>query len=487
MKRTWRTKKIISTVMCLLLMVMSVCMTACGSVGRTVEISRKEDSNSKEKSEKESKKTDQDDKRGGEEAEEENNEDREEYLEKEESIEDKIKRFKTNQAVNTSDKIELIVWESAGAPEEFIEKAGDYFNMMYPNIHIRYVNVQSTDANSKIVMDGPSGWGPDLFATAHNNCGVMAAGTHIEPVPDSEWNIVKEACEDSAFQGALLRAQDGTETLYGYPVSMETYALFYNKELISKSEIPQTMSELAEYIRNYDKEGTEPFLMDAGNAYYSVMFTSTADERLYGMRGNDITDTHMCSDAAVRQMADFIELSKAINKKTGEIDYKHNDSLFAAGQLEMVISGAWNIQEFRSSGVKFGITSIPSMSGASTPPYNFMGVRCMYVSSYSKHKPEAIAFAEFLMTEEMQKLRCELTYTMPVNLKVIDELENAELKAYMHGLASQVRYSYPMPNMSQSSLFWSAFASAYTNLWNGDVTDIAQELDRADQAATGKN
>lgn len=394
--------------------------------------------------------------------------------------------FKTNQEL-TDEKVELTVWESAAGPDEFIQKAGDYFTELHPNIKIKFVNVESTDANSKIVLDGPGGNGPDLFATAHNNAGVMAASASIEKIPDSEKEIVAASCTPQALQGATLNAADGSSTLYGFPVSVETAALFYNKDLIKEDEIPKTMSDMITYMNDFSKnngDDVKPFLFDAGNAYYSVMFTSNPSTHLYGENGNDIKNTYMNSEESVKQMDDFIALAKATNMKAGDIDYKHNDSLFAGGQLAMDISGAWNIKTFEESGINFGITSIPSLTGSETAPTNFMGVRCMFVSAYSKHKPEAIAFAEFLMTKEMQQLRCEITSTMPARDGIVDNIKDEKIKDYLKGIEKQIAYSYPMPNMAQASLFWTAYASAYSNIWNGEVTDVKAELDNANKSAT---
>lgn len=394
--------------------------------------------------------------------------------------------FKTAQQLTTED-ITLTVWESNSGPDEFIEAAGKCFTKLYPNIHINYVNVESTDANSKIVMDGPGGNGPDLFATAHNNMGVMAAGANIEPIPEEDVEIVKASCSASAMQGATLNSADGTSKAYGFPVSVETYALFYNKALIKEEEVPKTMADLLTYMEGFKsthKSNEQAFLFDAGNAYYSVMFTSTPTIHLYGENGDDIKKTYMNTPEAVAQMDDFVKLAKAIGQKAGDIDYKHNDALFGDGSLAMNVSGAWNIKTFEENGIDFGITAIPSLTGSDVPPSNFMGVRCMFVSAYSKHKPEAIAFAEFLMTKEMQKLRCEITSTMPARDDVLDLIDDAKIKEYMTGLNKQLAYSYPMPTMAQSSLFWKPFESAYANIWNGEVTDIQKELDTADKAAT---
>ena len=115
-----------------------------------------------------------------------------------------------------------------------------------------------------------------------------------------------------------------------------------------------------------------------------------------------------------------------------------------------------------------------------------MGVRCMFVSDYSKHKPEAVAFAEFLMTKEMQQLRCELTTTMPARDDVLDNIKDEKIKNYLSGINEQIKYSYPMPNIAQASLFWTAFGTAYANIWNGDAADVKTALSEADSAATKK-
>ena len=391
--------------------------------------------------------------------------------------------FVTNQEI-TSDDIELVVWESTNGPDKFIEKAGEYFHKIYPNITIKYENVESTNADSQIGLDGPAGNGPDLFATAHNNIGKLANNENIAAVPESEVEIVKNSCNQQALNGATLTTSDGTSTVYGYPVSTETYALFYNKDLIKEEDVPKTMEDLVTYINDNNGGGTVPFLFDAGNAYYSVMFTSTESEHLYGMDGNDMKDSHMLSDQAIQQMEDFTKLSKAINMNTKDMAYTKNDEMFKSGLLAMEVSGAWNITTFEESGINFGITSIPALTATGKPPVNFMGVRCMFVSNYSKHQAEATAFAEFLMTKEMQQLRCELTATMPARDDVLENISDEKIKTYLNGLSEQIQYSYPMPNISQASLFWQPFGSAYANIWNGKAKDVKSELQHANKSAT---
>lgn len=403
----------------------------------------------------------------------------------------KVSNFEPGVEIDTKSKIELTVWESNGGPDEFIEQAGASFTALYPNITIKYVNVESADAQTKIALDGPSGNGPDLFAAAHNIMGALVAGGYVEEVPSELTDTVKGYVIDSAAQGATLTdAKKGTSAMYGYPVSVETYALFYNKALIKESEVPKTMDDLIKYIDEYKKshnaDESRAFVMDAGNAYYSVIFTNTDENHLYGETGSDITNTYMNTDAAVKNLKTFAKLSKAVDMPSDDLATKYCDAMFKEGKAAMAITGAWNIKPFQGEKIDFGITTIPSLPGVDHPPITFEGVRCMYVSSFSKHKNEAAAFAAFLETPEMQKLRYDITGTIPAA-----DIDVDDPNGYMAGMNAQIEYSYPMPNMAQASLFWSAFGSAYSNIWNGNVADddaaILKELDAANQTATKKN
>lgn len=391
-----------------------------------------------------------------------------------------VKDFDPGIEIDTKSKIELTVWESTGGPDEFIKAAGESFTKLYPNITIKYVNVESADAQTKIALDGPGGNGPDLFAAAHNIMGALVAGGYVSEVPAGIDETVKKNVIESASKGATL---DGK--MYGYPVSVETFALFYNKDIVDEADVPKTMDDLLAYIDGFDKKDVNPFVFDAGNSYYSVLFTNTDDNHLYGMNGDDITQTCMNTDEAVKQMQTFVKLSKAVNMPTEDISTKYCDAMFLEGKAAMTISGAWNIKTFEESGINFGITTIPSLPDTDHPAISFQGVRCMYASAFSNHPNEAAAFAEFLTTPEMQKLRYDLTTTLPAaDIEIDDE------KGYIAGMNEQLKYSYPMPNISQASLFWSAFNSAYANIWNGEVgnddASVLSELDKANQTATKK-
>lgn len=366
----------------------------------------------------------------------------------------------------TTDNITLKVWESTEGPDKFIEQAGEAFAELYPNITIEFVNVELGDSSGQIALDGPAGVGADLFAAPHDKLGELVSGGHVLPTVDAD-TVSAEVL--AACQQALT--YDGT--MYGYPVSAETYALFYNKDLIAEEDVPTTFEDVATYAAENTSGDNYGFLMDVGNIYYSIIFTTSDDNRLFGPDGTDTSNTNINSEASVKGMEFFHSLRESIDVPATDLTTSVCDSAFASGNAAMFITGLWNVTVFEDAGVDFGVTTLPSLPGNDTPAASFSGTRAMFVSAYSDYPEEAAAFAEFLLTEEMQQLRFELTGSLP-------SIECEVDSPYVSGFLAQLDYAFPMPSVPQMTAFWDTMNAASANIWDG--ADVQTELDAANTA-----
>lgn len=364
--------------------------------------------------------------------------------------------------------VTLTVWESTGGPDEFIKQAGEAFTKLYPHIKINYVNVELGDSTTQIAWDGPAGVGPDLFAAPHDKLGELVVGGHVLPTadPDEVGAKVLESCRDALTYDGVM---------YGYPVSAETYALFYNKALISEDEVPTTWEELKEFCRAFNKAnpGSYGFLMDVGNGYYTIIFTTSQGNRLFGPDGTDTTNTNINSPASVEGMKFFQSLREILDVPAADLTTSICDSVFMSGGAAMYITGLWNVANFENAGLDFGVAPLPALPGNDTPPASFSGTRAMFVSAYSENYEEAELFAKFLISEEMQRLRFDITGTLPA---IALEVESP----YIEGFLTQLEYAFPMPSIPQMSAYWSAMNAASANIWDG--ADVQAELDAANSA-----
>ena len=369
----------------------------------------------------------------------------------------------------SEDNIVLTVWESADGPDTFIKKASEEFSKKYPNIKINFVNVDSHDAAQQIAIDGPAGVGADVFAANLDKLESLVIGNHILPVANPN-NIEKSLLAASKL-GSKYNG-----IMYAYPIAAETYALYYNKALISEEEVPKTWEDLATWSAEFTKKNPEKygFAMYVGNAYYTIIFASGYGNRLFGESGTDYTSSYLNTPEAIKGMEVFQNLRKVgIDVPSSSFSNSKVDVAFTSGNAAMAISGPWNIQPYANAGINYGVAPLPSMPGETTPSASFAGVRNMYVSAYTDYPEEAALFAEFLLSEEMQKLRYEITGALPAVKVDLDD-------SVAQGFLKQLDYAYPLRYGSYMDKFWKIFDDASAKIWDG--ADVKTELDAADAA-----
>ena len=377
----------------------------------------------------------------------------------------------TAQGPAKVEKVELVVWESTNGPDEFIRQAGEAYTKQYPNVTIKFVNVELGDSVNQIALDGPANVGPDLFAAPHDRLGELVTNGHILPTANP-------ASVSAKLLGACLMATTYNGVQYGYPVSAETYALYYNKDLINEGEVPKTWDAMLTYMKNFKIQGKYPFVMDVGNAYYSILFTTEGGNRLFGPSGTDTRNTNLNSPAAVSGMQFFQSIRQILNVPAADINTSVADGSFQAGNAAMHISGPWNVMNFVNAGLNIGIAPLPSLPGETSPAASFSGTRVMFVSAYSNHPDQANDFGAFLMTPEMQQLRANITNTLPA-------VDTPISNPYAAGFVEQLKYAFPMPSIPPMAKFWDAMNAASANIWNG--ADVKKELDACNAVIIATN
>lgn len=364
--------------------------------------------------------------------------------------------------------VNLKVWESDKGPDKFIQEAGAAYTKANPNVTVEYVHVELGDAAGQIALDGPAGVGPDLFAAPHDKLGELVNSGHVAPTvnPDKVKKQVLGACGQAlTYEGKM----------YGYPVSAETYALFYNKDLIAEKDVPKTWEDLEKWTKEFNaaNPGKYGFIMDVGSSYYTILFTTSSGNRLFGPSGTDTTSTNINSDASIKGMEFFQSLRSTLDVPAADVTTSMADAAFSSGKAAMHITGPWNIKPFVDAGINFGVAALPALPGDTKPCASFSGTRAMFVSAYSENVEEASKFAEFLLTDEMQQLRFALTGAMPsINTKVDSP--------YIPGFLEQLDYAFPMPSIPQMGSFWEAMGNASKNIWDG--ADVKKELDAANKS-----
>jgi arabinogalactan oligomer/maltooligosaccharide transport system substrate-binding protein len=358
----------------------------------------------------------------------------------------------------TSRNIELRVLVSSGSEEEFINIAAKEFAKRYPNIAIR-AETLSDDGIISRAHQGAGGNG-DLFALSHIEARGLGLSQLVLPARDQA--AVKSAVFPACAQAA---AQDGV--IYGYPVSAETTALFYNKRLIAENELPSTWDELAAFAKAFS--GGHGFIMPPGSPYAAATFLLAPTNRPYNP--GDLDLTYLLTSDAVKGLEVFKNLKGAAGLSSDELSDTAAASIFAQGSAALYIGRPSDAARFSS--VDFGVAPLPAF-GEDEPSVSLASVRVMVVSAHSEWPDEASAFADLLITEEMQKRRGELTGELP-SVEV-----TLSGRPYAAGFFAQMQNAvgaFADPQLG----FWASFGRAAARIWDGggiqaELGALAEEL-----------
>lgn len=370
------------------------------------------------------------------------------------------------------EKVSLLVWESDGVELEFMKAAAAEFQKTHPNVEFEFAAIGSVDAVSKMELDGPAGTAADIFAAPHDLLGQIIAGETALELSEAASKEI-----DEHFANAAKVAVSSNGKKYGYPVAVETYALFYNKDIIK--EAPKTWEEVINFAKEYNKPEDNKYALvwQVADAYYGYMFLSAYGADLFGPEGTNKETHNINTPEAIKGVEYFQSLREKLlpGTKAEDINVGLCEALFLEKRTAaMFITGPWSITKCTEAGLNLGVAPLPKLPDRETPPSSFSGVRGIYVSSYTKHPEEAKAFAEFLLTEEMQTLRAKMTNQIPARNGVKTE------NPHFEGIMEQANFAKPMPSIPAMAQFWSTMGPAFTNIWNGE--SVKDNLDAAAQA-----
>lgn len=347
------------------------------------------------------------------------------------------------------------------------------------DIAVEIIPYSMLDQLDGIALDGPSGQGPDLFFQPHDRLGdvhLQGVAAELEFTPEQEARLAdynQDALNSFSYEGIQ----------YGIPAVTETYALFYNKELVP--EAPETMDELMEIARDLTDGDNYGFLMNALDFYFVYPFLTGSGGYVFGQDADGLYDP---SDIGLNNEGS-VAGATTIQSWFDEglipegIDIDIMNGLFMEGKVGMVVNGPWAIPDYVDAlGDNLAIATLPKDNGEVLS--SFAGNKGWLVNYYTENQYWATELALFLSNEENSTTYFEVAGELPANTKV--EIDD-EL---MDAVFEQTQYAEPMPNIPEMSQVWEPIADALTFITQGDdpqeVLDEAVEIIKEDISIMGQ-
>ena len=356
----------------------------------------------------------------------------------------------------------LVVWEDIDKSNG-IEDAVAEFEEMH-NVTIELIEKPYASQIEDLRLDGPGGTGPDVLTMAGDQIGTaVTEGLLYELQVDED---IQDIYSDASMQSQMV---DGK--VYGLPKAVETTMLYYNKDIVSEEELPETLDEWYDLSTELTDGENFGFLALWDQIYYANSVMSGYGGYIFGQdeEGNyDVTDIGLNNEGAIEAVEDmqrFYKDNLFPSGIIGEQGINVLDSLFTEGKAAAVISGPWNLEPFASAGVNYGVTTLPTLSNGE-PMSSFIGVKSYNVSTYSKNPELAQEFVEFIANEENSRTRYELTQEVPAVTSLADDpviMENEAAQA----VAEQSQVSVLTPNVPEMNEVWTQQMLHYKQLLLG--------------------
>ncbi|KKI92691.1 ABC transporter substrate-binding protein [Bacillus sp. SA1-12] len=372
------------------------------------------------------------------------------------------------EEIEPEEGAELVVWGNGNAEGEWMKSVAEQFTAKY-DVPVKFEEVGHGDAVGKLQTDGPAGLGGDVFIGPHDRLGEMLSSGLIYENPFVD--EYKERLVDGVAEAVSYKEENEIK-LYGYPLATETLAMAYNKDLLDKMGFKpaETWDELIEQSREFMNQnpGTYGFMLEPGNLYALYSLIGGYGGYIFGDNNTNPNDIGLNKEPSLKAAALLEKIrDEIVPLKKEDLTADVISSYFNEGKQLYTIEGPWGVQGRLDAGINLGIMPMPKLDNGEVPT-TFLGVKALYVNSYSKYPQAAALFAKFATSDEMLLIHFEQTGDLPVT-KALLENEKFKSDQLKVGFMEQVKYAIPMPNITEMGSVWDGINAAFTAIWNNDA------------------
>ena len=334
-----------------------------------------------------------------------------------------------------ADTVNLTVW-GAAEDEELLRQIIDKFEEAYSGQADFAITFQpQSESSCTNALMGDLENGADVFAFADDQLNTLVAAGALDPVENAE--SVRQSNLPEAVAAASV-----DDTLYALPLTADNgYFLYYDKEYFTQEDI-RSLDRMLDIAAEHGKKVS----MEWSSGWYVYsLFGNTG--LTVGLNPDGITN--YCTWNSTEGKIKGTDVAQAMLDIAGHPGFiSTDDAGFLAGVQDGTIiagvNGVWNavaVEEAWGSG--FGASKLPTYTcgGQEVQMASFSGYKLIGVNSYSAHKMWAARLAEWITSEENQKLRFAQRGQGPSNI-VAASSEEVQGAPAIAALLEQSEFSY---------------------------------------------
>ncbi len=308
---------------------------------------------------------------------------------------------------------------------------------------------------------------PDVIIGAHDWTGQLAADGLVLPISPKKATLAqfpKYSLDAFSYGTAVKR-------LYGAPVALENVGLVVNTRLAT---VPKTWASLQKQALAFKNKSADNLAIavpqaPAGDAYHMYPFFSGLGGFVFGRNkaGNLNAKAIGVANPTFLRNAPMIDQWDRLGLINSKVNYDTAKNAFLKGQAAFWVTGPWEADTLKSSGLRYRIVQVPKIKFRSVP---FLGVQGFMVTRFANtHGVATLAkdlVASYIMLPASQRALAAANGRFPANTTAGKQVNDTVLAQFGRAGAGGV----PMPNIPQMSSVWEELGGAWLKSTNGTTT-----------------
>ncbi len=339
--------------------------------------------------------------------------------------------------------IKLTVWVSE-ADRTFATQVANDFKAKNPDKNYNIViDIQGeNDVATRVLNDVENS--ADVYSYVNDQLSKLLNGDALTQIAGERLQRVKSANSADSIQSATVSV-NGTDGVYGMPYTDNTFFLYYNKSVLSETDVKSIDGILSKCT------GGKQFAYPMKDGWYNSAFFFGKGLGFEVTYNDDLAETNITCNfdnptgqAVTSAMWNLVKDPRVkADADDSKLTAGFNDGSIIAG-----VSGIWNRKTIEGYlGNNFGASKLPTYTfnkGTATEEQvqlvSFAGYKLMGVNNYSKHKTDALDFAEFYTNRENQIKHFEARGFVPTD-ETARQDERVKTDVCAKAITEQLQYS----------------------------------------------
>ncbi|MBB6735415.1 ABC transporter substrate-binding protein [Cohnella zeiphila] len=312
--------------------------------------------------------------------------------------------------------VTITYWSRWPESRQAIEQTIADFEKDYPNIHVDFPDIVSSQYPAQLQAAISSNSLPDIFANSNavpidqlNRLGL------IHNLDDVLTDERKQQFYDGTWTEGYTTLDGSVYALPHFTPRRYSHMLYYNKDVLAKAgltenDVPKSWEDLEKVGEKIRQVGSDVYPLILGiktdwlvTGYIGQMATAIKPEVVPNDGFNLKTGQYEFDSPGYVESVEFLKKlqdEKLLHPNSLVIDYREASSLFAAGKAAFVIDGTFLSSELQQNNKfnDFGVAPLPTKDGKPSY-YAFQGETkaTVHVSKNTKHYEEVKLFLNYYM------------------------------------------------------------------------------------------